>query len=1033
MSDTTSVCPQCGEPLPANSPAGLCPRCLMAVNLATQTELTVEDTGSQGTPKAKPPEPEEIAKHFPNFDLLGCLGRGGMGVVYKARQKSLNRLVALKILAPERERDTAFAQRCSVEAETLAKLSHPNIVTIHDFGQTNGLFYLVMEFVDGVTLRQLLNTGRVSPREALAIVPQICDALQFAHDQGIVHRDIKPENILLDRRGRVKVADFGLAKIVEGRDALPRVQADQQVGPTNLTDAGKVMGTPQYMAPEQIEHPADVDHRADIYALGVVFYQMLTGELPGKPMVPPSRTSGKVQIDVRLDEVVLRALEKKPELRYQQVSEVKTMVETIAATPRASDESAPTSDSLPKVSLCYVSTPEHLRTLLGRLLYICQAKGELRLDSEMLSFDSGWSVVKIPLSSIRALAIGNYPMSVIKIMPVSYMAVTFTKHGVSRTLLFTPTPPLNTVRTWVRYHLKPKKKVLENFKVVREWSFALQEAIRSRTGSRLQVESSEPQKLSRWDQAMWFFLCVAFLAMLGKRPLLDVLSGLLPGPITTALAVVNSLPGIARVAVWIAISIIDAGLFIFLILFLVKLPIKLVAGYEERKLLIAFANLFPPPADDKPWLAIVDSGKYAESWETAAACFQNNISKEEWVAQLEKVRRPLGKVISRKLRSMKYAAAGTRLEVEYNTSFQGLLAAVETVTCSLQPEGRLRGRLRAAGYHIRPAGQTKFSGWNYTPGGWSPFTSPEVREIYAHVTEVEKLRMKKFGAVFGIWNAATFFLPFVCVWFFPIPVPLNWIFSSVVLLVGLAFYPIWWRKMANLLCDTAWAKERGRNPAALRIFPFGFTGIMLLAVVVLLVWAALWWQTYEPAGVWLPYLSQSSIPAQDGELLFRVTEVSQHKQIVLVRIVCEPALSKYKVLATDSGPGFELRDGDTNGMPDVDCLIAPDANHSVGKALAGSNGFSGKPDYLIGFVLPDEQAASRAVEQVRRYYLAKSNGLTKGHSSLPLFSLRCRLGNDAHGKPVFEQIWCSFMLEAKSATQRTIAGNHLRCHGPCAP
>jgi hypothetical protein len=230
--------------------------------------------------------------------------------------------------------------------------------------------------------------------------------------------------------------------------------------------------------------------------------------------------------------------------------------------------------------------------------------------------------------------------------------------------------------------------------------------------------------------------------------------------------------------------------------------------------------------------------------------------------------------------------------------------------------------------------------------------------------------------------------------------------------------------MANLLCDTAWAKERGRNPAALRIFPFGITGIMLLAVVVLLVWAALWWQTYEPAGVWRPYLSQSSIPAQDGELLFRITEVSQHKQIVLVRIACEPALSKYKVLATDSGPGFELRDGDTNGMPDVDCLIAPDANHSVGKALAGSNGFSGKPDYLIGFVLPDEQAASRAVEQVRRYYLAKSNGLTKGHSSLPLFSLRRRLGNDAHGKPVFEQIWCSFMLEAKSATQRTIAGNH---------
>jgi MFS family permease len=170
-------------------------------------------------------------------------------------------------------------------------------------------------------------------------VPQICDALQFAHDQGIVHRDIKPENILLDRRGRVKVADFGLAKLVGQASSLS--QTSNQSGsaekmetgatpvlPESLTDAGKVMGTPQYMSPEQIQAPGEVDHRADIYALGVVFYQMLTGELPGKPLQPPSN---KVHIDVRLDEVVLRALEKKPELRYQQASVLKTHLETIAA------------------------------------------------------------------------------------------------------------------------------------------------------------------------------------------------------------------------------------------------------------------------------------------------------------------------------------------------------------------------------------------------------------------------------------------------------------------------------------------------------------------------------------------------------------------------------------------------------------------------------------------------------------------------------------------------------------------------------
>jgi serine/threonine protein kinase len=152
-----------------------------------------------------------------------------------------------------------------------------------------------MEFVDGVNLRQLLHASRVSAREALAIVPQICDALQFAHDQGIVHRDIKPENILLDRRGRVKVADFGLAKIVgTERDRLGRsnderaeavgepgvlsssgIAAPGTAALRDLTDADKVMGTPQYMSPEQRENPGEVDHRADIYALGVVFYQML--------------------------------------------------------------------------------------------------------------------------------------------------------------------------------------------------------------------------------------------------------------------------------------------------------------------------------------------------------------------------------------------------------------------------------------------------------------------------------------------------------------------------------------------------------------------------------------------------------------------------------------------------------------------------------------------------------------------------------------------------------------------------------------
>lgn len=305
----------------------------MALNLKTETVFTGD------TPAAQPPlPPEQIAPHFPQLEIFECLGRGGMGVVYRARQKTLNRLVALKLLAPERVGDPKFAERFAREAQALAALNHPNIVTIYDFGQAGGFYYLLMEFVDGANLRWLLRERKFTPEEALAIVPPLCDALQFAHDRGIVHRDIKPENLLLDKAGRVKIADFGIAKMLGvGGDAAavgaaPRGNATQTA-----------VGTPGYSAPEQLASPQRVDNRADIYSLGVVFYELLTGELPGKPIEPPSR---KVHIDARLDEVVLRALEKEPERRYQHASQVKTDVETIAGTPPGAGP-ASASPSLP--------------------------------------------------------------------------------------------------------------------------------------------------------------------------------------------------------------------------------------------------------------------------------------------------------------------------------------------------------------------------------------------------------------------------------------------------------------------------------------------------------------------------------------------------------------------------------------------------------------------------------------------------------------------------------------------------------------
>jgi serine/threonine protein kinase len=266
------------------------------------------------------PAAEELARLFPQLEILTLLGKGGMGAVYQARQKALGRLVALKILASKTAEEESFAERFNREARALARLSHPAIVGVHEFGETGGLHYFIMEYVDGVNLRQLQKAGQLSPREALQIVPQICDALQYAHDQGIVHRDIKPENILVDRQGRVKIADFGLAKILGSDGEAMR-----------LTGEGHIMGTPHYMAPEQIEHPLAVDHRADIYSLGVVFYEMLTGELPLGKFAPPSERMPNVHLDVRLDKVVLRALEKQPELRFQQVNEVKTGMENIAA------------------------------------------------------------------------------------------------------------------------------------------------------------------------------------------------------------------------------------------------------------------------------------------------------------------------------------------------------------------------------------------------------------------------------------------------------------------------------------------------------------------------------------------------------------------------------------------------------------------------------------------------------------------------------------------------------------------------------
>lgn len=376
---TPRRCPVCHAEIPAHAPQGLCPKCLLQqvaaaditglegaepATVAGQKPSETAPARQNGNPRPAPPAVEDLAAAFPQLEVLELIGRGGMGFVYKARQPKLDRLVALKILPNNLANEPSFHERFEREARVLAKLQHPQIVSVYDFGEAlvrphasgidpasvsqtevprargealpKSYYYLMLEYVDGVNLREAMRIGRFTPEQALAIVPQICEALQYAHSRGVLHRDIKPENILLDVSGHVKIADFGIAKALahdfdSPSHLPPGAASESEIAVTRLTATGSILGTPLYMAPEQLINPNTVDHRADIYSLGVVFYEMLTGELPMGRFAPPS---AKTSIDERIDEVVMRALAKERELRQQSAREMKTEVETIVSQPQ---------------------------------------------------------------------------------------------------------------------------------------------------------------------------------------------------------------------------------------------------------------------------------------------------------------------------------------------------------------------------------------------------------------------------------------------------------------------------------------------------------------------------------------------------------------------------------------------------------------------------------------------------------------------------------------------------------------------------
>ena len=268
-------------------------------------------TDPNSTAAIEAPEPSRLAPLFPGYEIEHLIAVGGMGAVYKAVQLSLDRPVAIKILPREFGEDASFRANFEAEAKAMARLNHPNLIGVYDFGEVEGMLFIIMEFVLGKTLYHSAHGIAIAPEAAARIVVGVCQGLAHAHEHGILHRDIKPGNILLDQQARPKIGDFGLARRIG-----TAVHADETV-----------FGTPHYTAPEVITHPALVDARADIYSVGVVLHELLTGRLPAVDARPPSTIC---DCDPRFDEIIRRATHPVPDLRYANAAEMARDLRAIA-------------------------------------------------------------------------------------------------------------------------------------------------------------------------------------------------------------------------------------------------------------------------------------------------------------------------------------------------------------------------------------------------------------------------------------------------------------------------------------------------------------------------------------------------------------------------------------------------------------------------------------------------------------------------------------------------------------------------------
>ncbi len=310
------TCPECGSELPPGVAPWLCPRCLLgqATNDVADRPVALAGSGSTGPPGGEAAG-EVFPQHFGGYELLARIGQGGMGIVYKARQISLDRIVAVKLLPLGALATKEQVLRFRTEAAAAGSLQHPNVVAIHEVGLCEDRHYLVMDFVEGQNLAELARAGPLRPARAARYVQKMAEAIHCAHERGILHRDLKPSNVLIDAAGQPHITDFGLAKRLESG--------------TDLTVSGQVLGSPQYMPPEQATgRPRQVGRRSDVYALGAVLYHLLTGRPPfvgetlsdilpqvvnDEPLRPRQLTPA---VPSDLETVCLKCLEKEIARRY---------------------------------------------------------------------------------------------------------------------------------------------------------------------------------------------------------------------------------------------------------------------------------------------------------------------------------------------------------------------------------------------------------------------------------------------------------------------------------------------------------------------------------------------------------------------------------------------------------------------------------------------------------------------------------------------------------------------------------------------